>query len=41
MHLNECTKIVTENSFMIDDEPYSSALVRKRVFEKLRSGELN
>ncbi len=30
-----------ENSFMIDDEPYSSALVRKRVFEKLRSGELD
>ena len=29
-----------ENSFMIDDEPYSSALVRKRIFEKLRTGEL-
>ncbi len=25
-----------ENSFWIDDEPYSSALVRKRLFEKLR-----
>ena len=30
-----------ENAFMIDDEPYSSALVRKRVFEKLRAGELD
>jgi hypothetical protein len=25
-----------QNSFMIDDEPYSSALVRKRLFELLR-----
>ncbi len=25
-----------ENSFWLDDEPYSSALVRKRLFEKLR-----
>lgn len=29
-----------ENSLMIDDEPYSSALVRKRLFEMLESGEL-
>lgn len=29
-----------ENSFMIDDEPYSSKLVRKRVFEMLEAGEL-
>ncbi len=30
-----------ENFFEIDDEPYSSSLVRKRIFEKIRSGELN
>ena len=30
-----------ENSFMIDDEPYSSRLVRSRIFEKLYDGELN
>ncbi len=29
-----------ENSFMIDDEPYSSALVRKRLFEKLERANL-
>lgn len=29
-----------ENSLMIDDEPYSSALVRKKLFEMLESGEL-
>ena len=29
-----------ENSLMIDDEPYSSALVRKRLFDMLESGEL-
>lgn len=28
-----------ENFFCIDDEPYSSALVRKRLFELLRSGK--
>ena len=30
-----------ENSLLIDDEPYSSRLVRKSVFEMLESGELN
>ena len=30
-----------ENSFMIDDEPYSSRLVRSRIFKKLYDGELN
>ena len=30
-----------ENSLLIDDEPYSSRLVRKRIFEMLESGELN
>ena len=30
-----------ENSLMIDDEPYSSALVRKKVLEMLERGELN
>ena len=30
-----------ENSFMIDDEPYSSRLVRSRIFKKLCDGELN
>ena len=29
-----------ENSFLVDDEPYSSALVRKRIFEMLDKGEL-
>ena len=29
-----------ENSLMIDDEPYSSAFVRKKLFEMLESGEL-
>lgn len=29
-----------ENSFLIDDEPYSSKLVRKRIFEMLDRGEL-
>lgn len=29
-----------ENSLTIDDEPYSSALVRHRLFEKLESAEL-
>ena len=29
-----------ENSFLIDDEPYSSALVRERLFEMLENGEL-
>jgi len=34
------TDMRDENSyFMIDDEPYSSALVRKKVFEYLRGGE--
>ena len=28
-----------ENSFLIDDEPYSSRLVRKRIFDMLESGE--
>lgn len=33
------TDLRDENAFfMIDDEPYSSALVRKRVFEYLRGG---
>ncbi|MBE6593649.1 MAG: PHP domain-containing protein [Ruminococcaceae bacterium] len=30
-----------ENSLMIDDEPYSSALVRKKVLAMLERGELN
>lgn len=30
-----------ENSFLIDDEPYSSSLVRKRIFEMLDAGKLN
>ena len=30
-----------ENSFLIDDEPYSSSLVRKRIFEMLESGRFN
>ena len=30
-----------ENYLVIDDDPYSSTLVRKRIFEKLRTGELN
>ena len=30
-----------ENSLMIDDEPYSSALVRKKLFEMLESGKLS
>ena len=30
-----------ENSFFIDDEPYSSSLVRKRIFEMLESGRFN
>lgn len=30
-----------ENSLLIDDEPYSSRLVRKRIFEMLESGEIN
>ena len=29
-----------QNSIMIDDEPYSSALVRKRFFEKLETADL-
>ena len=29
-----------QNSIMIDDEPYSSALVRKRFFEKLEAADL-
>ena len=29
-----------ENSFLIDDEPYSSRLVRKRIFDMLESGEI-
>lgn len=29
-----------QNSVMIDDEPYSSALVRKRFFEKLEAADL-
>ncbi len=29
-----------ENSMMIDDEPYSSAIVRKRLFEKLEGANL-
>lgn len=29
-----------ENFLLIDDEPYSSELVRKRIFEKLNSGEV-
>lgn len=29
-----------ENFFTVDDEPYSSTLVRKRIFEMLESGEL-
>ncbi len=29
-----------ENSFIVDNEPYSSALVRKRIFEMLDRGEL-
>lgn len=30
-----------ENSLLIDDEPYSSALVRVRLFEMLEGGRLN
>lgn len=30
-----------ENSIKIDDEPYSSVLVRQRLFEKLRNGNTN
>ena len=30
-----------ENSLLIDDEPYSSALVRARLFDMLESGKLN
>ena len=30
-----------ENSLLIDDEPYSSSLVRRRIFEMLESGKLN
>jgi hypothetical protein len=30
-----------ENSFDIDDEPYSSSLVRHRLFEMLERGDLN
>ena len=30
-----------ENSLLIDDEPYSSSLVRRRIFEMLESGRLN
>lgn len=30
-----------ENFFMIDDEPYSSRLVRKRIFDMLDAGKLN
>ena len=29
-----------ENSFLIDDEPYSSRLVRKRIFDMLEAGEI-
>lgn len=29
-----------QNSFLLNDEPYSSALVRKRLFEQLRRGVL-
>lgn len=29
-----------ENFFLIDDEPYSSSLVRKRLFDMLRRGDL-
>jgi PHP family Zn ribbon phosphoesterase len=30
-----------ENSLLVDDEPYSSSLVRQRIFEMLESGKLN
>lgn len=30
-----------DNFLMIDDEPYSSKLVRKKIFEMLESGQLN
>lgn len=30
-----------ENSLLIDDEPYSSKLVRRRIFEMLEAGKLN
>lgn len=30
-----------ENSFLIDDEPYSSSLVRNRIFEMLEAGKIN
>lgn len=30
-----------DNSLLIDDEPYSSALVRSRLFEMLEAGNLN
>ena len=30
-----------ENSLLVDDEPYSSALVRQRIFEMLERGALN
>lgn len=37
-HLWDISEAV--NSFFIDDEPYSSALVRKRLFEKLSSADI-